>query len=243
MTPEYPCGQPATSPHLVDFTVGWTHSIVSEEDFLSPWVASSRALELSFELCTLSALRSCHSIPGTKDFDIAFKGDRTKDSRSLRFCDEIEVFIGMDDCLTMGSTSIQHQDLCQASLKPWGWFYSDDTWHYDHKQDHYKPAKMNRSALEPQPDATVLSQQTHKPSCLRITDQWHQPLPDEVQQHGQGDDQEPDPDVIPDPIGAPRFIHDLFELAERHRVFTDLDQDGAMRLRTWYLHHSRCALL
>ena len=83
----------------------------------------------------------------------------------------------------------------------------------------------------------MLSQQTHKPSCLRITDQWHQPLPDEVQQHGQGDDQEPDPDVIPDPIGAPRFIHDLFELAERHRVFTDLDQDGAMRLRTWYLHH------
>ena len=69
MTPEYPCGQPATSPHLVDFTVGWTHSIVSEEDFLSPWVASSRALELSFELCTLSALRMLpqYSI-GTKDF-------------------------------------------------------------------------------------------------------------------------------------------------------------------------------
>jgi hypothetical protein len=121
MTPEYPCGQPATSPHLVDFTVGWMHSIVSEEDFISPWDASARAMELSLELCTLSALGSCHNTLGTKNFDIVFKGDRTKDSRSLRFCDEIEVLIGMDDGLTMVSNSIQHQDLCQASLKPWGW--------------------------------------------------------------------------------------------------------------------------
>ena len=95
MTLGYSCGQPATSPLLVDYTIGWAHSIVTEQDFTSPWEATLRALELSFA----------------------------------------------------------------------------------------------------------------------------------------------DPDVIPDPTGAPNFVHDLFELAERHRVFTDLDHDGSMQIRTWYLHH------
>ena len=95
MTLGYSCGQPATSPLLVGYTIGWAHSIVTEQDFTSPWEATLRALELSFA----------------------------------------------------------------------------------------------------------------------------------------------DPDVIPDPTGAPNFVHDLFELAERHRVFTDLDHDGSMQIRTWYLHH------
>ena len=238
MTPEYPCGQPATSPLLVDTTKSWMHSIVSERDFMSPWEASSRALDLSFELSTLSALGSCHNTAGTHAFDATNQRDRKTDSRSLSFCDAVEVLIGIDDCLKMVSNFVQHRDLCQASSKPWGWFYSADTWQYDPQKDQYQPIKMNRSALEPQSTSAVSIRQTQVPSLLRITDQWHHPLPDEAQRPGQADEeQEPDPDVIPDPIGAPTFIHDLFELAERHRVFTDLDHDGSMRIRTWYLHH------
>ena len=238
MTPEYSCGQPATSPHLIDYIVGWTHSIVSEQDFTSPWEATSRALELSFELCTLPALGCRHNTIGPEDFDTERRYDRTMDSRSLRFCDDVEVFFGIEDCLNMVSDVVRHQDLCQATKKPWGWFFSNDTWTYDHDKDLYKPLKVNRSCQEPLSNTAVSIRQTHQPMLLRITDQWHQPLPEEAQQrtHDQ-EGQEPDPDIIPEPHGAPNFVHDLFELAERHRVFTDLDHDGSMRIRTWYLYH------
>jgi hypothetical protein len=160
------------------------------------------------------------------------------DSRSLRFCDDVEVFFGIEDCLNMVSDVVRHQDLCQATKKPWGWFFSNDTWTYDHDKDLYKPLKVNRSCQEPLSNTAVSIRQTHQPMLLRITDQWHQPLPEEAQQrtHDQ-EGQEPDPDIIPEPHGAPNFVHDLFELAERHRVFTDLDHDGSMRIRTWYLYH------
>ena len=69
----------------------------------------------------------------------------------------------------------------------------------------------------------------------RITDQWQNPIPSEMRQ--QAGEQEPDPDVIPDPVHAPPFIHDLLELAERHGAFTDLDAEDVFRVRTWYIHH------
>ena len=77
------------------------------------------------------------------------------------------------------------------------------------------------------------------PQCpiakYRITDQWQNPIPPDMRQEtGQ---QEPDPDVIPDPVHAPPFIHDLLELAERHGAFTDLDAEDVFRVRTWYIHH------
>lgn len=34
----------------MEYNVGWRHSNVSEPDFVPPWEASSRALDLSFEL-------------------------------------------------------------------------------------------------------------------------------------------------------------------------------------------------
>ena len=244
MTSEYPCGQPTTSPHLVDFAVAWTHSIVSEQDFVSPWEASSRALELSFDLSTLPDQGNWHNTFDTKEYDTKSQCDRITDSRSLRFSDDIEVLIGIDDCWKMSSFSIQHHDLCQNSLKPWGWFFSSDTWQYDRKHDYYKPEKkyrserMNRSALEPQLNRTALIRQNPSPLLLRITDQWHRPLPEDVLRQGHNDEElENDPDVIPDPAGAPTFVQDLFEMAERHRVFTDLDSDEPMRIRTWYIHH------
>ena len=168
MTPEYPCGQPATSPLLVDTTVSWMHSIVSERDFMSPWEASSRALDLSFELSTLSALGSCHNTAGTHAFDATNQRDRKTDSRSLSFCDAVEVLIGIDDCLKMVSNFVQHRDLCQASSKPWGWFYSADTWQYDPQKDQYQPIKMNRSALETAVDLGRVD--PADPSSLTVAD-------------------------------------------------------------------------
>ena len=73
-------------------------------------------------------------------------------------------------------------------------------------------------------------------SQFRISDAWHDPLPEGLQHHGDPA-QEEDPDVIPDPIGAPQFVHDLFTRAEEHGAFSDLDSDGDMHIRTWYLHH------
>ena len=103
MTQEYSCGKPATSPHLVDYTLGWAHSVVSEHNFTSPWEAASRALELSFELCTLPALGSGHNTLGTMDFDTELRDDRPAHRRSPSFCEDVEVFCGMEDSMQMVS--------------------------------------------------------------------------------------------------------------------------------------------
>ena len=71
---------------------------------------------------------------------------------------------------------------------------------------------------------------------LRISDAWHQPLPSDLLQMRDAPEEE-DPDVIPDPIRAPQFVQDLHELADRHGAFTNLDEYGVLRIRTWYLHH------
>ena len=48
---------------------------------------------------------------------------------------------------------------------------------------------------------------------------------------------EPDPDVTTDIEHAPPFARDLRTIADHHEVFTGSDEDGAFRIRTWYLHH------
>ena len=238
MTQEYSCGKPATSPHLVDYTLGWAHSVVSEHNFTSPWEAASRALELSFELCTLPALGSGHNTLGTMDFDTELRDDRPAHRRSPSFCEDVEVFCGMEDSMQMVSNVVRHQDLCQSSMKPWGWFFCNDIWHYDPDSDSYKPLKVNRSCQEQLSFVAASIRQGPQHNLLRLTDQWHYPLPEDARRGVQDqEEQEIDPDVIPEPTGAPTFVHDLFELAERHRVFTDLDLDGSMQVRTWYLHH------
>ena len=80
----------------------------------------------------------------------------------------------------------------------------------------------------------VLIRRTHGVRELRLNDEWHQPLPPEFRNRSHSEE---DPDVIPDPALAPPFVHDLLELADGHRAFTNLDGDGAMRIRSWFLHH------
>ena len=88
----------------MDYNVGWRHSNVSEPDFVPPWEASSRALDLSFELAQ-----------NPKDNP----GDRNKFARaSVSVMRLNEVFLGDEDDLRMCSSTIQHADLCQAECKP-----------------------------------------------------------------------------------------------------------------------------
>ena len=48
---------------------------------------------------------------------------------------------------------------------------------------------------------------------------------------------EPDPDVIPDVNLGTAFVQELYQLADEREVFMDFDENGAFRLRTWYIHH------
>ena len=229
MTALYHCGQPATSGCLFDLGLGWRHTIIDEPNFVSPWEASSCALELSFQLGTLMGL-------GTRqDTAKPIKRAGILRAHGLRptFNDQIEVFIGLEDSLSMSSLSIAHDELHRPHAKPWGWYFACDTWDYDFNDDCYRSRKLNR-CREPWASSMSISRPFGY-ITLRTTDAWHNPLPDAAppDQHDGADDIDPDLD----PAQAPRFIRDLLDLANRHHVFDDLDEPGSMRVRTWYLHH------
>lgn len=228
----YHCGQPATSSCLFDLGLGWRHTIVDEPNFVSPWAASSNALELAFQIGTLACQGTFHTqIMPSKSFNIV----RDKAAK-LTFNDQIEVFIGLEDSLSMISSTLAHDELCGSHAKPWGWHFASDTWDYDYDDDCYRSRKLNRSHSSAQ--HLPPSSPTSLPGCisLRTTDAWHHPLPPEALGDGDGGE-EPDPDVIPDHANAPRFVRDLMDLAISHNAFNDLDEPGFIRVRTWYLHH------
>eukprot|EP00435_Cladocopium_sp_Y103_P006401 s5384_g2.t1 len=229
MTDLYPRGQPAVSSLLYDLGLGWRHSAVAETDFVAPWEASCRALDLSFELGTIESLGRL-TIPLAPIAPQIPTASLSKPSRTVFFNGTIEVLIGHDDGLDMCSTSLSHHDLCRVEQKPWGWFRSPDIWDYDVEFDCYKPHRVWRS----------IGFAGQLPfGQLRISDAWHSPLPPEALRNaaGLGGDDAADPDVIPDPALAPVFVRDLMDLADRHGYFTDPDGMGHMRVRTWYLHH------
>ena len=238
MTELYPCGQPALSSCLTDLGVGWRHTIIEEPNFVSPWEASFLALDLSFQLGTLgplAALGCCHNSFATRSSRPGNSSAPSK--RSVQFCDSVDLLLGLEDDLTMFSTPVTHDELCSNRAKSWGWFFCPDVWEYNEDEDSYSPMRIFRSALDPLSQQAVSIRQLPPIRMLRATDAWHQPLPSDLLQLRDVPEEE-DPDVIPDPVRAPQFVHDLFELAGFHRVFTDQDDFGILRIRTWYLHHS-----
>lgn len=237
MTALYPCGQPALSSCLTDLGVGWRHTIIDEPNFVSPWEASSLALDLAFHLGThgpLADVGNCHNSVATRS---SKPGNSFSSSRrSVRFCDTVDLLLGPDDGLVMVSASVSHEELSSTHAKPWGWFICPDVWEYIEDEDVYRPLKISRSALEPLSSKAVLIRHLPPICMLRISDAWHQPLPsDLLQPHD--DPEDDDPNAIPDPARAPQFVQDLFELADRHRIFSDIDAPGVLRVRTWFLHH------
>ena len=173
MTPEYLRGKPATSSCLFDHGLGWRHSVIDEYNFVSPWEASSRALDLAFELGSLAVLGSSHNTPAPRN-------RRTILDRHISFEDTVEIFIGPDDSLTACSISLKHVELNTTFAKPWGWFYLPDVWTYDSVEDCYHPHKMNRNAMDPLSLAAVSIRQLPPFGTLRTTDAWHDPLPPEA---------------------------------------------------------------
>ena len=237
MTALYPCGQPALSSCLTDLGVGWRHTIIDEPNFVSPWEASSLALDLAFStwvpMDPWQMWGNCHNSVATRS---SKPGNSFSSSRrSVRFCDTVDLLLGPDDGLVMVSASVSHEELSSTHAKPWGWFICPDVWEYIEDEDVYRPLKISRSALEPLSSKAVLIRHLPPICMLRTSDAWHQPLPsDLLQPHD--DPEDDDPNAIPDPARAPQFVQDLFELADRHRIFSDIDAPGVLRVRTWFLH-------
>lgn len=222
-------GKPATSSCLHDHGLGWRHTVVDELNFVSPWEATSRALDLSLELDSLVDL-------GVSRNPFAPRSRRTILDRQVSFSSKVEVLVGCEDSLTMYSTSIDQEDWIPTHAKPWGWFHLPDVWDYDSVDDCYHPHKVNRNALDPLSLAAVSIRHFPPFGTLRTSDAWHNPLPPEALRAA-ADEDEPDPDIIPDPALAPIFIQDIFEIAGHQGILDDPDGDGIIRVRSWYLHH------
>ena len=193
----------------------WGHTCIYENNFLSPWQAVDDAMKLSVQLGSWHE-RSRHTqvpTPRTRR-----RLSSIDPALQLSFDECVEIAIFPDDdapdfsqpfktTMTLSSMA----DWQPNEGKPWS------------KKRRKKSDRNGTQTLWP------ISQ-------FRISDAWHDPLPEGLQHHGDPA-QEEDPDVIPDPIGAPQFVHDLFTRAEEHGAFSDLDSDGDMHIRTWYLHH------
>ena len=229
MTFPYLRGKPATSRCLTDHGLGWRHTVIDENNFVSPWEASSRALDLAFELDSLAALGSRHNT-------FTPRCRRTILGRQVSFKDAVEIYVGFEDSLAACSTIVEQVEISTAHAKPWGWFYLPDVWSYDSVEDRYTPHKVNRHALDPLSPAAVLIRHFPPIGTLKTTDTWHNPLPPEALRAAV-DEEEADPDIIPDPAVVPLFIQDLFDIAGHHGIFDDPDGDGILRVRSWFLHH------
>lgn len=238
MTEVYPCGKPAWSSECFDPGLGLRHSVCWEENFTSPFEAQERAFDLAFELGTFPIQGNwfnpndeCH-IDGPVQRPKAVRSSATS---SVHFAEDVQILFGPEDSHQMFEMQVHSDALSAWCSKPWGRFCKPWIWEKDvYNMIHQLPTLSWRSQ-EPQFEVAALIRQTPCYKKNRLTDAWHHPLPPEWQ--GVEDAPEPDPDVIPDPTFAPPFVHDTFELADAHRAFTDLDTDGAMRIRSWYIHH------
>lgn len=240
VTSLYGCGKPAWSDECFAPGLGLRHSVHWEGDFVSQLEARECAIDLEFELGIQPIQRdwidqSEASQPCANLFQAVeiFQ----EPHRSVHFAEEVQILFGPDETLQMIELQFHHDALSAWRGKPWGKFNRPWVWASEaYKKIHSLPTLV-WGCLEPQSEEAVLIRQKHYPKLKqnRLTDAWHSPLPPEVQgTEGQPDE---DPDVIPDPTLAPDFVHDICELADAHRVFTNLDSDGEMRIRTWYVHH------
>jgi len=220
--------------------LGLQHSIHGEVDFVSQLEARESAVALEFELGNQPVqgnwpCQSVASLPCHDSFQVGEVPQRPP--RSVHFAEEVQILFGPDTTLKMLELQSHHDALHSWRGKPWGKFIRPWVWARDAYEKIHSLSTLVWRCQEPQSEVAVLIRQNPQPlhKQNRLTDAWHSPLPPEIP--GGGDQQEEDPDVIPDPTLAPDFVHDVFELADAHRAFTNLDSDGAMRIRSWYVHH------
>ena len=238
MTELYPCGKPAWSSECFDPGLGLRHSIRWEEDFTSQYEAQERASDLAFELGTLPILGNWTNPCDEDRLDGPFMRPTKKRPSTLftvHFAEDVQIYFGPEDAHQMFELKLHSSALTAWHAKPCGKFAKPWVWAKEVYKMIHQLRTLTWRSQEPQSEVAVLIRQNPCHKQHRLTDSWHQPLPPEWQ--GMEDAPEPDPDVIPDPTFAPAFVHDTFELADAHRAFTDLDSDGAMRIRSWYVHH------
>ena len=231
MTAEYLNLEPLfSSPELTsDFLVDkWMHSITEDPSFLTEWGAVEKARSLAFELGTYSGVTR-----GQLHEQVSHARSSTRLGR-VRFSGDVDVRISEEDNFGFQQITVPHRAFSQVSLQG---DYDDILSHLWTSVLSFVDDAHPRGDVCISNETDIVASDVPKILKSRINDAWHHPLPPEMTQHGQGEPQEEDPDVIPEPIRAPAFVHDLFTMAERHGAFTDLDAAGDLFVRTWYIHH------
>ena len=148
----------------------------------------------------------------------------------VRFLDDVDVFVGPDDDIKMFHATVPSQVLTGVRLEGEPSDIIDEL--------HFHASRL---VADPQTacGACIASPESlqEEPTFEkhRLTDSWYHPIPTDMMPDQV--EQDPDPDVIPEPTQAHPLVHELFRVADQQGAFTDLDSDGAMRIRTWYVHH------
>ena len=207
----------------------WTHPITFEPTFLTERGAVECARQWSFELGTYQGIVRSEESSIRDHFP-----HPPHCHRRVSFCDDAEVLVGSDTNLFMTNFKVPHHAL--VDLRHVGTIESllDQQRNIGGRTEVDPLSSLAVCISSPNPATPCFVDKPPIDTC-RITDQWHNPIPDGMR--GETQPQEPDPDVIPDPVHAPVFVHDLLDLAERHGAFTDLDTEDVFRVRTWYVHH------
>eukprot|EP00435_Cladocopium_sp_Y103_P056434 s522_g19.t1 len=243
------------------------HPILADPEFMGEFGARERAMSLALELTLQGDIRSDQAFAVSPSF-LSSSTSRTRSSLRVGFALDLEFYAGFDDDWKMTRTLLpessfacgrtpwsgcpriaaMHTRLHRRVRDQFG-----NLLHPSHSTQlkAVAPSSKTVGTVEPHlsrlqsfghTDADPLSSQAVCISSvanihLRRTDEWINPRPPNFP-GGDQDDENVDPDVIPDPVNAPAFVHDLFHAADQHQAFTNLDDEGILRIRTWYLHHA-----
>eukprot|EP00435_Cladocopium_sp_Y103_P061146 s257_g22.t1 len=243
------------------------HPILAESEFICESGARENAMHLTLELTLQGDLKSEQAFIGTPSFT-SFSATRTRSSLHVGFASDLEFYVGAEEELSMtkvclpessfacGRTpwsgcpriaamhirqhhrvrdlqgNLIHQEL-DTQLMAASSFASSPRCSEPFSSRHLVPRHADADPLSSQ--AVCIS--SIAPIQSRRTDDWINPRPSDFP-HEDNEAEDPDPDVIPDPVNAPAFVHDLFRAADHQRAFTNPDDEGLLRIRSWYLHHS-----
>ena len=202
----------------------WSHPITSEPAFLTEWGALENARSLSFDLGTYTGI----CVEPEAQFCRSKSISQTHPC-GVRFLDDIEVLIGFEDGITMFSATVPSRALSGVILDGDPLTVIDELHLYAKRTD-ADPLNFPSVCIASPKQSSSRGLDT---IVCRLTDSWHQPIPEEMMPEQQ--EQEPDPDVRPEPVQAHPIVHALLQVAEQQDAFDGLD--GAMYVRTWFVHH------
>eukprot|EP00435_Cladocopium_sp_Y103_P012460 s1027_g3.t1 len=243
------------------------HPIFIDSEFTCEAAARERAMGLALELALQGSVHADEAFCQCAPQDLRKPMPKRTDLH-VGFATDLEFFVGVDDdlrmhrvilpessfacgltawsgCLRIAAMHVRqhvrvrdlHGRLChdfsgsQQMAAPLG------------KPDQYHEAPLSlRPLTQEHAEADPLSLKavcisSVAPIQFRRTDDWINPRPSDFPLE-ENPAEAPDPDVIPDPVNAPAFVHDLFQAADQHQAFTNMDDEGLLRIRTWYLHHA-----